>query len=84
MVFCSFGLLKRALGIRYLRTLNEIWRTVQEEWDKIDMPVVRKKVYFHGKFRLEVLSRSMAIKFPSKIRHLYIKRNHKIVSIKSE
>ncbi|GFV57229.1 hypothetical protein TNCV_4465671 [Trichonephila clavipes] len=34
MDFCDFGLLKRAFGKRYPRTLNGFWKTVQEEWSE--------------------------------------------------
>ncbi|GFV15590.1 putative DD41D transposase [Trichonephila clavipes] len=33
MDFCAFGLLKRALEKWHPRTLNGLWKTVQEEWN---------------------------------------------------
>ncbi|GFW37488.1 uncharacterized protein TNCV_860951 [Trichonephila clavipes] len=44
MDFCVLGLLKRALGKRYTRTMNGLWKTVQEEWSKICMTVLRKNL----------------------------------------
>ncbi|GFW05854.1 hypothetical protein TNCV_603261 [Trichonephila clavipes] len=35
MNFCAFGLLKRASGKWHPRTLNVLWKTVEEEWGKI-------------------------------------------------
>ena len=44
MDICDFCLLKQGLGKRYPRTLNGLWKTVREEWDKIDVIVLRKSL----------------------------------------
>ncbi|GFT57170.1 hypothetical protein TNCV_1691841 [Trichonephila clavipes] len=38
--FCAFGLLKPAFGKRNPRTLNGLWKTIQEEWSKICVTVL--------------------------------------------
>ena len=45
MDFCAFGLLKRALEKRHPKTLNRLWKKVQEEWSKIDTIVLRKSLF---------------------------------------
>lgn len=40
---CAFDLLKRALR-KHPRTLNGLWKTVEGEWSKIDMTVLRKSL----------------------------------------
>ncbi|GFY23754.1 hypothetical protein TNCV_1630361 [Trichonephila clavipes] len=42
--FCAFGLLKRALGKQHPRTLNELWKTIEEEWSKISKKVLRESL----------------------------------------
>ncbi|GFV32062.1 hypothetical protein TNCV_1452751 [Trichonephila clavipes] len=44
MDFCAFGLSKRALGKRYPRTLNGLWKTAQEQWSKMGRTVLRKRL----------------------------------------
>lgn len=33
--FCAFGLFKQAVGKRNSRALNELWKMVRNDWDKI-------------------------------------------------
>ncbi|GFX76269.1 uncharacterized protein TNCV_4036701 [Trichonephila clavipes] len=44
MDFCAFSLLKRASGKRPPRTLNRLWKTVQEQWKQIAITVLRKNL----------------------------------------
>ncbi|GFU43531.1 hypothetical protein TNCV_406231 [Trichonephila clavipes] len=44
MDFCAFGLLKQTLGKRHPRTLNGLWKTIQEEGSKIGATVLRKSL----------------------------------------
>ena len=41
MDFCAFGLLKRAFESRIPRTVGVIWKSCQEEWNKMDTSVLR-------------------------------------------
>jgi hypothetical protein len=44
MDFCGFGLLKRAIGNRRPRTLDGLWKVCQEEWERIDLAVLRRSL----------------------------------------
>jgi len=39
--FCAFGCLKAALGKRYPKTLHELWKIVNEEWNNLSIAVLR-------------------------------------------
>ncbi|GBM30624.1 hypothetical protein AVEN_18316-1, partial [Araneus ventricosus] len=41
MNFCAFGLLKCALSKNRPTTLCGLWKAVQEEWDKIPLPILQ-------------------------------------------
>jgi len=44
MDFCAFGLLKQALGKRHPKTLAGLWKVVNDEWNKLDLTVLRKSL----------------------------------------
>jgi hypothetical protein len=44
MDFCAFGLLKRAVANRRAHTLNGLWKVLQEEWDRISLPILQKSL----------------------------------------
>ena len=44
MDFCVFGCLKRALAQRHPTTLEGLWKTVKEEWDNLDITILRKSL----------------------------------------
>jgi hypothetical protein len=44
MDYCGFGLLKRRLGSRRPRTLAGLWKTCQEEWDRIPLPTLQRSL----------------------------------------
>ncbi|GFS87476.1 uncharacterized protein TNCV_207871 [Trichonephila clavipes] len=44
MDFSAFCLLKRALGKEHPKTLNGLWKMVQDEWNKICMAVLIKSL----------------------------------------
>ncbi|GFX06911.1 hypothetical protein TNCV_1202261 [Trichonephila clavipes] len=55
MDFCAFDLLKPALRKRHPRTLNGLWKRVQEEWSNFCTTELRA-IYFNEKFELELLN----------------------------
>lgn len=42
MDYCAFGLLKQALYKRHPKTLDGLWKIVVEEWNKINLDILRK------------------------------------------
>jgi hypothetical protein len=42
MDYCVFGLLKYALGKRRPTTLDGLWKAVCEEWDRLDLAILRR------------------------------------------
>ena len=54
MDFCAFGLLKQALGKRHPKTLAGLWKVVNDEWNKLDLTVLRKSL-LAWKFRCRAI-----------------------------
>ena len=44
MDFCVFGLLKQALSKRHPKSLNGLWKVVEDEWDKLSITTLRKSL----------------------------------------
>ncbi|GBN22087.1 hypothetical protein AVEN_116096-1 [Araneus ventricosus] len=44
MNFCAFELLKCVLSKRRPSTLCGLWKAVQEEWNKIPLPILQKEL----------------------------------------
>ena len=44
MDFCVFGLLKQALIKRHPKSLNSLWKVVEDEWDKLSITTLRKSL----------------------------------------
>jgi hypothetical protein len=42
MDFCVFGLLKRRLGNRKPKTLDGLWKALNDEWNKLDMTILQR------------------------------------------
>jgi hypothetical protein len=44
MDFCAFGLLKQALSKRKPKTLDGLWKVVEDEWSKLSIVTLRKSL----------------------------------------
>ena len=45
MDYCAFGLLKQALGRGKPKTLNGLWKAVEEEWCKLSIVTLRRALF---------------------------------------
>lgn len=44
MDFCVFGVLKRKVGNRRPKNLNGLWKVLKEEWEKLDITMLRRSL----------------------------------------
>ncbi|KAJ9593469.1 hypothetical protein L9F63_014978 [Diploptera punctata] len=56
MDLCAFGIFKSALGNRHPRTIDGLWKACKEEWELLDMAVLRKSL-LQWKLRCRAIAR---------------------------
>ena len=70
MDFCVFGLLKRSIGKRKAKTLNSLWKILEDEWNKLS-PVILQKSLLSWKHRCRAIVKNQGYQIEHDKNHNY-------------
>jgi len=70
MDFCVFGLLKRSIAKRKATTIEGLWKVVLEEWDLLDLGVLRKAL-LSWKVRCRAIAKAQGYPIEHNRKHCY-------------